>query len=271
MPYNPVALTLPVARGTLEVPASGYDDKAHGFSFSSFWTKPELIKICVALRSECLKALGLSFFSIISKSVRLEEFTNLQSVATTATSLNLKDTWPGAVVHHIRTSLKEMRKGWFNLEEANNEVYAFSKLRKFLTFVNFVMQDTLRFLVEDSLHAYTAFLLRACEYTAKVHATNHVELLTPSGAPAPPISSRLPLFVVDLQVDGQGPDVRFGYSTPPEAFLDAPLACYDKALTQIQSIVRVERKVRAHRVALLVANGKRLHMRYGYALARVCV
>lgn len=140
LPFHATASSHAVFRGTLEVPASGYDDKAHAFSFNSFLTKPELIKICVALRSECLKVLSLSFFSLISKSVRLEEFTNLQSVATTATSANLKDAWPSAVHNHIRSNLKDMKKGWFNLDETNNEVYAFSKLRKFLTFVNFAMQ-----------------------------------------------------------------------------------------------------------------------------------
>lgn len=103
------------------------------------------------------------------------------------------------------------------------------------------MQDTLRFLVEDSLTAYTAFLLKACDVTAKaITAPNAIELAYQGGGS----SSRLPLFVVDLQVEGAGQDVRFGYSTPPEAFLEAPLACYDKALSQIQNIVRVERKVR---------------------------
>jgi hypothetical protein len=97
----------------------------------------------------------------------------------------------------------------------------------------------MRFLVEDSLASYTQLMLRASEQTARVLAPNRVEL---EGPEAPP--NKLPLFVVDLLVEGSGQEVKFGYSTPPDLFLDAPLACFDKALTQIQNIVRVERKVR---------------------------
>jgi dynein heavy chain, axonemal len=140
LPIKLTTTTTPVARGLYEVPATGYGEKAHGFSFNSFLTKLELIKIIVSLRAECLKVLTLNFFSIITKSVRLEEFTNLQTLATAATAQNLKETWPSNVQNFIRAQLKDMRKGWFNLEETNNEVYSFSKLKKFLTFVNFVMQ-----------------------------------------------------------------------------------------------------------------------------------
>ena len=34
------------------------------------------------------------------------------------------------------------------LDETNNEVYAFSKLKKFLLYLNFMMQDTMRYLIE---------------------------------------------------------------------------------------------------------------------------
>lgn len=38
--------------------------------------------------------------------------------------------------------------------QTSNEVYGFSKLRRFLAYVNFMAQDTLRFLVEASLDEF---------------------------------------------------------------------------------------------------------------------
>lgn len=38
------------------------------------------------------------------------------------------------------------------------ETYEFSKLKKFLTLTRFIMEDTLRGLVEDSLAKFTAFM-----------------------------------------------------------------------------------------------------------------
>ena len=241
MPYQPETTTETIARGLLEVPATSFEEKVHGFKFNSFLTKPELIKVIVALRSECLKLLQLSFYSIITKCVRLEEFINIQGQMTTSVCQMVKETWPTTVHNHIRFHLKDLKKGWFNMEETNNEVYNFSKLRKFLAFVNFAMQDTVRFLVEDSLTSYSQFLIKACDQMAIISGPSKVQLVDAEGSGNS--SSRLPLFLVDLQVEGTGPDVRIAYSTSPEAFLEAPLACFDKALMQIQNIVRVERKV----------------------------
>jgi dynein heavy chain, axonemal len=66
------------------------------------------------------------------------------------------------VVAAVRLHLKDVKKGWFNLEETSNEVYRFSKLRAFLQYLNFLMQDTLQFMVADSLRDYARFLKRAC-------------------------------------------------------------------------------------------------------------
>lgn len=40
--------------------------------------------------------------------------------------------------------------------------YEFSKLRKFLTMTRFTMEDTLRFLVEESLARFVSFVVTAC-------------------------------------------------------------------------------------------------------------
>ena len=44
------------------------------------------------------------------------------------------------VRNHIKSSLRDVGKGWFNLKESNRELYDFSKLRRFLTMINFLMQ-----------------------------------------------------------------------------------------------------------------------------------
>ena len=44
-----------------------------------------------------------------------------------------------------------------NLPQTSNEVYGFSKLRRFLAYVNFMTQDTLRFLVQASLDEFVRY------------------------------------------------------------------------------------------------------------------
>lgn len=53
-----------------------------------------------------------------------------------------------------------MGKGWFNLKETNMDAYNFSKMKRYLTMIQFMMEDSLRFLTEDILHQYTSFIER---------------------------------------------------------------------------------------------------------------
>ncbi|CAM9224501.1 unnamed protein product, partial [Hapterophycus canaliculatus] len=109
------------------------------------------------VRSECLRVLELSLFHIVPKAVHLEDFVSLQNQATQTTSLDLKEHWVVNIVNFIRHHLKDVKKGWFNLDETSNEVYGFSKLRRFLAYVNFITQDTLRFLVQASLDEFVRY------------------------------------------------------------------------------------------------------------------
>lgn len=52
----------------------------------------------------------------------------------------LKETWVPRLRESIRSSLAQVTKGWFNLEETSHEVYAGSKLKKMMELVKFAMQ-----------------------------------------------------------------------------------------------------------------------------------
>ncbi|CAM9544257.1 unnamed protein product [Chrysoparadoxa australica] len=215
------------------------------FCFSSFLTKPEIIRIIVQLQAERLRVLSLSLFHAVSKSVRQEEFVALQAQATQTTSLHLKEQWTNAVVGFIRQNLKDEKKGWFNLDETNNEVYSFSKLRNFLVYINFNMQDTLQFLVEDSLKKFTRFILSACMPRVEIHALNDVRTTIPEVVWQGELlrAPRAPLFMLDIVHTPGCAAACFAYSHRLASFGEAILAAFDKGLASTQNIVRVERRV----------------------------
>lgn len=74
----------------------------------------------------------------------------------------LKDTWISTLKVAMRSSLRDMSKGWYNLYETNWEVYLMSKLRKLMELIKYMLQDTLRFLVQDSLSSFSQFISDAC-------------------------------------------------------------------------------------------------------------
>ena len=149
-----------------------------------------------------------------------------------------QDTWASNVISHIRASLKDVKKGWFNLEETSDEVYGFSKLKKFLMFLNFNMEDAMRTLIKKSLTEFTQHMVEACATTVSVMAVNDVAVSAGLAG-----SGQLPLFQVDLVSVGQGASAVFDYSTPIESFLDTPLSFFDQAIRLTQNITQIERKV----------------------------
>ena len=50
----------------------------------------------------------------------------------------------------------------YNIHESDYHIYQVSKLKKFLDSVKFMMQDTLRFLVQDSYQNYVRMVADAC-------------------------------------------------------------------------------------------------------------
>jgi dynein heavy chain len=50
----------------------------------------------------------------------------------------------------------------YNINESDFHIYKVSKLKKFIERVKFMMQDTLRFLVQESCQNYVRMIIDAC-------------------------------------------------------------------------------------------------------------
>lgn len=74
----------------------------------------------------------------------------------------LKDSWVSTLKVAMRSSLRDMSKGWYNLYEASWEVYLTSKLRRLMELIKYMLQDSLRFLVQDSLSSFAQCISEAC-------------------------------------------------------------------------------------------------------------
>ena len=143
------------------------------FTFNSFLIKAELISSIVKVKAECQRILRFNLFNTApTKVLRPEEFEQLQTQAFSSTATSLKDGWLLSLKNGIKNSLKEVGKGWFNLNEKRQEVYEISKLKKFMAMINFMMQDTLRFLVEASLEKFTSPRTHALAH-AHTHTHTH--------------------------------------------------------------------------------------------------
>eukprot|EP00163_Fabomonas_tropica_P031148 TRINITY_DN730_c1_g1_i6.p1 TRINITY_DN730_c1_g1~~TRINITY_DN730_c1_g1_i6.p1 ORF type:complete len:4200 (+),score=1431.71 TRINITY_DN730_c1_g1_i6:1002-12602(+) len=225
--------------GTVRIPDHNFPEQFSEFTFHSFLTKPEVINAIVKVRGECNRIQSLNLFNtFFTKSVRMDEFEQMQYQANHQVVNNLKESWVTTLKNAIKNSLRAVGKGWFNLHERNKEVYDISKLKKFMVMINFMMQDSLRFLVESNLEAYASFMENAALGTTVVKSPSEVNQEFESDQQR--YSARKnPLFLVDLLVK----DNEFTFSTPIDVCEDAPLAIFDKVLTSLQDIPQLEPQV----------------------------
>ncbi|RDD38836.1 Dynein heavy chain 1, axonemal [Trichoplax sp. H2] len=214
-----------------------WKDKFNSFSFSSLLTRGEVIAAISKVRTECNKVASMSVFHLpVTKSMRLEEFEQTQAQASAQTQLFLRDSWISTLRAGILSSLRDTGKGWFNMDERNWEVYKISKLKKFMEMVKFAMQDSLRYLLKDSLKAFTQNLLDVCDSVLKL-PENYVWHDDLTHSPFKPWKN--PLFLLDLVIDSHG----VHYSTPLEQFESTLVSLFEKGITSTYNVPQLEKLV----------------------------
>lgn len=70
----------------------------------------------------------------------LEEFERQQTQTTTRVIKYLKESWLEKITHSVRMCLRDIGKGWFNLEQKQHDVYDVMKLNRFMTLTKLRMQ-----------------------------------------------------------------------------------------------------------------------------------
>ena len=147
---------------------------------------------------------------VVGKALRLDEFEVLQSQAKAKVEKHLKTDWADALYDGVVSTLGTISKGWFNLNlrKGDQEVYKISKLRRFMTMVKFVMQDSLLFMLKDSLQRYRDVMVGATPLGVTVVDPSTVEVLYRDEAQA-----RIPpMFSASIVIR----DDHFACSTTPQ-------------------------------------------------------
>ncbi|XP_068109284.1 dynein axonemal heavy chain 1 [Hyperolius riggenbachi] len=207
------------------------------FIFTTLLTRSEVITSLCKVRAECNRVSTMSLFhSTLTKCVRLEEFEQTQSQTFSQVQLFLKDSWVSTLKNAIRSSLREVGKGWYDLTECNWEVYCMSKLRQLMELIKFNLQDSLRFLVQDSLVAFTQLIMDAC-----CNVLTCTEGMDWGGdlVNSPYKPRKNPIFLLDLVLDTSG----VHFSTPLDNFESTLMMLFDKGILATHTVPQLEKFV----------------------------
>ncbi|XP_026131005.1 dynein heavy chain 1, axonemal isoform X1 [Carassius auratus] len=223
-------------KGLVSVPDYPFEKNRAAFVFNTLLTKPEVITVLSTVREECNRVAKMSLFHVsFTKSLSLEEFESAQSQKHAQVQLFLQESWLDTLCTGILSSLHGSRD-WYNLSVSNWDVYHMSKLCRLMALIRSIQQDTLRFLVQDSLDSLAKLLLDACHNVLQCpkDLTWGPDLINSPYKP-----KKKPLFSVDLVLDQNG----VGYSTPLESFETSVINLFDKGILSTHNIPQLDKFV----------------------------
>ncbi|KAL7746739.1 hypothetical protein RI367_007902 [Sorochytrium milnesiophthora] len=232
--------------GSVESIDQSFESVRKSFSFKSHLTKAPVLKTYVSVYNECTKLRSMSLFAAgVAKTVRVDEFETMQNQSMQMVKQFCKETWTTSLKNIIKLGLKDTGKGWYSLNTTNMEVYNMSQLKKFMTMVKFLMQDSVRFLIMNSFCEYERlFEQYVRSHKCLVYGTNKVMFVPisasgPAMQAAPASALKKPLFHVDL-VFRNG---KVMYDTDWKVFEAGALSVFDKALSTTENLPDLEPSV----------------------------
>jgi dynein heavy chain len=132
-------------------------------------------------------------------------------------------------------------KGWFDLNETNRDIYEYSKLKRLLVMVNMMMEDSMRYMSEQSVSAYELLILEsAAGRKVTVNGTSKSQIeIEPVEGYSEEAFSRPALFLLDLSIKDGAPN----YNLDPIKFVNMCLAVVTNGLGALQAIEQLEHQV----------------------------
>jgi dynein heavy chain len=220
-----------------------FTDIFKDFCFSSLFIKKEVIIALQGIKESCREIGKREMFHMEFTEVqRIESFRQKQNGAISLLSNHLKDGWILEMTKMIKTRFNDVGKGWFNIKEANILTYEFGKLKRFLTVIRLMMQDTLYSMIKRSLFDFKEFLQSFIPEEVIVESESSVInkfKFKPSERFKKNINQ--PLLKIDLiRVSNQN---EFNYSIRPQKIVEEMLSLVSNALKEMEVIPDLEPKI----------------------------
>ena len=250
LPPNPPAKEKPYY-GLINIPPHNFPEQFSQFCFNTMLNKDEVIKAMQIIRKQCNDAGLRSIYNTsITHTMTVRDFEGSQNGSITSTTTQLKNQWGEAIKTAIQDNFREQPgapKSWYNLNETNKEAYEAGKLKKFLTQVKMMMQDTLLAITKRSVNQFVEEILKFLPKSVKIIDSNNVdnEFFTKEEKEAnDQLKIPFPLFQIELTTDSVTNEPRFS-STPAE-ISQVIQTIFDKGINNLKDIPSPEQKLLPH-------------------------
>lgn len=110
------------------------------FHWMVLYDLPEVCEAMQCVVAECLHVSNMNLFvSNYGKAMFLSEFEAQQQHETSMVIKYLKELWLERIIQSVRLCLRDIGKGWFDLEQKDHDVYNI-KLKRFMDLIVQKMQ-----------------------------------------------------------------------------------------------------------------------------------
>lgn len=227
--------------GLINIPPHNFPEQFSQFSLNTLLGKDEVIKVMQIIRKECNDANLRNIYNTnITHTMSVRDFEGSQNGSITSTTNYLKNQWGETIKKAIIENFQQQPgapKSWFNLNEVSRDVYENGKLKKFLTQVKMIMQDTLLAITQRSVTQFVEQMLKFLPHSVNVIDSYKVEntYFTKEEREAnDSLQDPFPLFQIELTTDLATGDPR--YSTSPAEVSQVVQAIFDKGINNLKDI-----------------------------------
>jgi len=166
--------------GMISIPAHDYPSTVSKFIASTLLKTNEIVFALQDIKKECNDVTCRDIYNPnINKTMGIEDFKQIQNSSISQTSYYLRETWVNKIKDIIQMNLNIIKGhsndlnasdgNWFNLNETNRNVYDIGNLKKFLTKIKFLMQNTLLVLTRKSIYKFKEAILSFLPLSCKVN------------------------------------------------------------------------------------------------------
>lgn len=221
--------------GVISIPENNYLQNSKTFGFDTYLNDIHALRTLDLIRGELLEKETLNIFSVPLKktAVTLDEFDQIQTQSLKKTVEVLKGETLTKIRDFIKENLKNVGKGWLNINEPNREIYEMSKLKKFMNAVRFMMEESVRNTMANSLSDFLEFLHFHTCYDISMDGVGSVTLNFKKNKKRPK-----PLFGIEIVKEAT-----FSYNIDLNSYENKLLQLFDKVIADFQTIPHVEHLV----------------------------
>lgn len=176
-----------------------FEERLESFKCKTFYSNIEVVRTLNLVESNILALRNMSLYILPLRDIyTIERFESLQRTELQNISQYIHNIWISNIASAILSNMEKCGKGSYDLNQTCQHTFQLTKLGRFLKMIMFNMQDSIRFLLMESLEKYVITIRSACVNVMDIKSN----FVWDDSLCSNKFSSGYPIFEVPLEIKG---------------------------------------------------------------------